>query len=93
MHISLFLSNCAIIYYGILSHFYASNFLDLVQLVHHPTLFCISGSTAFLLGPAQQMGMMFDPVRIFATAIYLGCVVIALICALLVSPTPSISIH
>ncbi|KAL2318128.1 hypothetical protein Fmac_032004 [Flemingia macrophylla] len=39
-------------------------------------------STAFLLGPAQQLGMMFDPVRIFATAIYLGCVVIALICAI-----------
>ncbi|KEH40302.1 putative vesicle transport protein, Got1/SFT2 [Medicago truncatula] len=42
------------------------------------------GSTAFLLGPAQQMEMMFDPVRVFATAIYLGCVVIALICALLI---------
>ncbi|KAH1076679.1 hypothetical protein AAZX31_19G062000 [Glycine max] len=40
------------------------------------------GSTAFLLGPAQQLGMMVDPVRVFATAIYLGCVVIALICAL-----------
>ncbi|KAK7261610.1 hypothetical protein RIF29_27925 [Crotalaria pallida] len=40
------------------------------------------GSTAFLLGPAQQFQMMFDPVRVFATAIYLGCVVIALICAL-----------
>nr|XP_027189093.1 vesicle transport protein SFT2B isoform X2 [Cicer arietinum] len=42
------------------------------------------GSTAFLLGPAQQMEIMFDPVRVFATAIYLGCVVIALICALLI---------
>lgn len=51
------------------------------------------GSTAFLLGPAQQMEMMFDPVRVFATAIYLGCVVIALICALLVNPTPLISIN
>ncbi|KAK7293767.1 hypothetical protein RJT34_16640 [Clitoria ternatea] len=40
------------------------------------------GSTAFLLGPMQQLGMMFDPVRAFATAIYLGCVVMALICAL-----------
>ncbi|MCH94599.1 vesicle transport protein SFT2B-like, partial [Trifolium medium] len=38
----------------------------------------------FLLGPAQQMAIMFDPVRVFATAIYLGCVVIALICALLI---------
>ncbi|KAK7384997.1 hypothetical protein VNO78_30704 [Psophocarpus tetragonolobus] len=42
------------------------------------------GSTAFLLGPAQQLGMMFDRVRVFATAIYLGCVVMALICALLI---------
>lgn len=31
------------------------------------------------------MRMMFDTVRIYATAIYLGCVVLALICALLVS--------
>ncbi|XP_004309133.1 PREDICTED: vesicle transport protein SFT2B [Fragaria vesca subsp. vesca] len=42
------------------------------------------GSTAFLFGPAQQMRMMFDTVRIYATAIYLGCVVLALICALLI---------
>ncbi|ONI25615.1 hypothetical protein PRUPE_2G311600 [Prunus persica] len=39
-------------------------------------------STAFLFGPVQQMRMMFDSVRVYATAIYLGCVVIALICAL-----------
>ncbi|MED6158105.1 hypothetical protein PIB30_029540, partial [Stylosanthes scabra] len=38
--------------------------------------------TAFLLGPAQQLGMMFDTVRVFATVMYVGCVVIALICAL-----------
>ncbi|KAK2453193.1 vesicle transport protein SFT2B [Trifolium repens] len=42
------------------------------------------GSTGFLLGPTQQMAMMFDPIRVFATAIYLGCVVIALICGLLI---------
>ncbi|XP_062000282.1 uncharacterized protein LOC133717576 [Rosa rugosa] len=42
------------------------------------------GSTAFLFGPAQQMRMMFDTVRIYATAIYLGCVVLALVCALLI---------
>ena len=42
------------------------------------------GSTAFLLGPAQQLGMMLDNARVFATAIYIGCVVIALICALLI---------
>ncbi|XP_022141324.1 vesicle transport protein SFT2B isoform X2 [Momordica charantia] len=40
------------------------------------------GSTAFLFGPGQQIRMMFDSVRIYATAIYLGCVVLALICAL-----------
>ncbi|KAB1205037.1 Vesicle transport protein SFT2B [Morella rubra] len=40
------------------------------------------GSTAFLLGPGQQIGMMFDSVRIYATVIYLGCIVVALICAL-----------
>ncbi|XP_052182206.1 uncharacterized protein LOC127794926 [Diospyros lotus] len=40
------------------------------------------GSTAFLIGPRQQVRMMFDPVRIYATAIYVGCVVLALICAL-----------
>lgn len=40
------------------------------------------GSTAFLIGPAQQIRMMFDPVRMYATAIYVGCVVLALICAL-----------
>ncbi|KAJ6887950.1 vesicle transport protein SFT2B-like isoform X1 [Populus alba x Populus x berolinensis] len=44
------------------------------------------GSTAFLIGPGRQLGMMFDPARIYATAIYIGCVVLALICALLVQP-------
>ncbi|XP_027103576.1 uncharacterized protein [Coffea arabica] len=42
------------------------------------------GSTAFLIGPGQQIRMMLDPVRIYATAIYVGCVVVALICALLI---------
>ncbi|XAR71639.1 hypothetical protein NMG60_11018011 [Bertholletia excelsa] len=40
------------------------------------------GSTAFLLGPLQQIRMMLDPVRIYATAVYIGCVALALICAL-----------
>ncbi|OMP02244.1 Vesicle transport protein, Got1/SFT2-like protein [Corchorus olitorius] len=40
------------------------------------------GSTAFLMGPEQQLRMMFDPVRVYATAIYIGFVVLALICAL-----------
>ncbi|CAA2998739.1 vesicle transport SFT2B [Olea europaea subsp. europaea] len=42
------------------------------------------GSTTFLIGPQQQLRMMLDPVRVYATAIYAGCVVVALICALLV---------
>ncbi|KAJ6868128.1 vesicle transport protein SFT2B-like [Populus alba x Populus x berolinensis] len=42
------------------------------------------GSTAFLIGPGRQLGMMFDPIRIYATVIYIGCVVLALIFALLI---------
>ncbi|ONK81167.1 uncharacterized protein A4U43_C01F25990 [Asparagus officinalis] len=40
------------------------------------------GSTAFLIGPVQQTRMMLDPVRFYASAIYVGSVVLALICAL-----------
>ncbi|XP_031260062.1 vesicle transport protein SFT2B-like [Pistacia vera] len=40
------------------------------------------GSTAFLIGPGQQLNMMFDSTRLYATAAYLGFVVIALISAL-----------
>ncbi|KAF5743460.1 vesicle transport protein SFT2B [Tripterygium wilfordii] len=40
------------------------------------------GSTVFLIGPGKQLSMMFDPVRLYATAIYIGCVVLSLICAL-----------
>ncbi|XP_078174721.1 got1/Sft2-like vescicle transport protein family isoform X1 [Carex rostrata] len=42
------------------------------------------GSTTFLIGPTQQLTMMFDRVRVLATAIYGGCVLLALICALLI---------
>ncbi|CAN8265009.1 unnamed protein product [Cochlearia groenlandica] len=42
------------------------------------------GSTGFLMGLEQQLNMMLDPVRIYATSIYVGCVVLALICALLI---------
>ncbi|OWM79633.1 vesicle transport protein SFT2B [Punica granatum] len=42
------------------------------------------GSTAFLIGAVEQLRMMFERTRIFATAIYLGCVVLALICALVI---------
>ncbi|PWA86402.1 Vesicle transport protein, Got1/SFT2-like protein [Artemisia annua] len=41
------------------------------------------GSTAFLMGATRQIQMMFDPVRIYATSIYIGSVVVALICAML----------
>jgi hypothetical protein len=43
------------------------------------------GSTAFLIGPKRQVTMMLDPVRIYATAIYLASIIIALFCALYVS--------
>ncbi|XP_077226605.1 got1/Sft2-like vescicle transport protein family [Tasmannia lanceolata] len=42
------------------------------------------GSTAFLIGPGQQIRMMLDTVRIYATAIYVGSVILALVCALLI---------
>ncbi|XP_010925720.1 uncharacterized protein [Elaeis guineensis] len=40
------------------------------------------GSTAFLIGPGRQVRMMLDPVRVYATVIYIGCVILALVCAL-----------
>ncbi|KAB2055131.1 hypothetical protein ES319_A11G015000v1 [Gossypium barbadense] len=39
-------------------------------------------SEAFLMGPEQQLRMMFDSVRVYATVIYIGFVILALICAL-----------
>ncbi|MQM14699.1 hypothetical protein Taro_047636 [Colocasia esculenta] len=42
------------------------------------------GSTAFLIGPVEQARLMLDPVRIYATAIYVGSVVLALACALVI---------
>ncbi|XP_073142136.1 uncharacterized protein [Henckelia pumila] len=42
------------------------------------------GSTAFLIGPKRQVTMMLDPVRIYATAIYIASIIIALFCALYV---------
>uniref|UniRef100_A0A2P2JUR6 Vesicle transport protein n=1 Tax=Rhizophora mucronata TaxID=61149 RepID=A0A2P2JUR6_RHIMU len=42
------------------------------------------GSTAFLIGPQRQVTMMLDPVRIYATALYLASIIIALLCALYV---------
>ncbi|KAL3838080.1 hypothetical protein ACJIZ3_022671 [Penstemon smallii] len=36
------------------------------------------------MGPKQQLRMMLDPVRVYATAIYGGCVLVALVCALLI---------
>ncbi|GFZ18705.1 Got1/Sft2-like vescicle transport protein family [Actinidia rufa] len=42
------------------------------------------GSTAFLIGPKRQVTMMLDPVRIYATAIFIASMIIALFCALYV---------
>ncbi|GAA0146790.1 hypothetical protein Leryth_016530 [Lithospermum erythrorhizon] len=42
------------------------------------------GSTGFLIGPKRQVTMMLDPVRIYATAIYLASIIVALFCALYV---------
>ncbi|PKA66745.1 hypothetical protein AXF42_Ash003400 [Apostasia shenzhenica] len=39
------------------------------------------GSTAFLIGPKRQFNMMLDPVRIYATALYIASIIIALFCA------------
>ena len=50
------------------------------------------GSTAFLIGPQRQVTMMLDPARIYATALYLASIIIALFCALYVSSVFLISI-
>ncbi|KAL6508335.1 hypothetical protein OROHE_021877 [Orobanche hederae] len=42
------------------------------------------GSTALLIGPGQQLRMMFDTVRFYASAIYVGSVIVALVCALMI---------
>ncbi|KAK6923638.1 Vesicle transport protein, Got1/SFT2-like [Dillenia turbinata] len=42
------------------------------------------GSTAFLIGPKRQVTMMLDPVRIYATSIYIASIIIALFSALYV---------
>ncbi|XP_022141323.1 vesicle transport protein SFT2B isoform X1 [Momordica charantia] len=56
--------------------------LNQSSLLYYLHLAMFWQSEAFLFGPGQQIRMMFDSVRIYATAIYLGCVVLALICAL-----------
>ncbi|CAA0824675.1 Got1/Sft2-like vescicle transport protein family [Striga hermonthica] len=42
------------------------------------------GSTALLIGTRQQLRMMFDADRVYATAVYVGSVIVALVCALLI---------
>ncbi|KAJ0726465.1 putative vesicle transport protein, Got1/SFT2 [Helianthus annuus] len=42
------------------------------------------GSTGFLIGPKRQVNMMLDPVRIYATALYIASILLALLCALYV---------
>jgi len=57
-------------------------FYFLFQILSWCLFYC---STAFLIGPKRQVSMMLDPVRIYATALYLASIIIALLCALYVS--------
>ncbi|KAG6478175.1 hypothetical protein ZIOFF_061607 [Zingiber officinale] len=54
------------------------HFLLSVFLKSNPLSF---GSTAFLIGPKRQIDMMLDPVRIYATSIYIASMIIALFSA------------
>uniref|UniRef100_A0A803L2M3 Vesicle transport protein n=1 Tax=Chenopodium quinoa TaxID=63459 RepID=A0A803L2M3_CHEQI len=68
---------------------YTQSMIVFVKAIKFALLFTFGnvmavGSTAFLIGPAEQLRKMFDPVRLYATAVYLGCVVLALICAILI---------
>ncbi|ESR35427.1 hypothetical protein CICLE_v10006104mg [Citrus x clementina] len=74
---------------GICSLSYTQSIIVFVRPIKFAILFTFGnllavGSTAFVIGPAQQINMMFDSARIYATTVYLVCVLIALICALLV---------
>ncbi|KAH9677174.1 Vesicle transport protein [Citrus sinensis] len=74
---------------GICSLSYTQSIIVFVRPIKFAILFTFGnllavGSTAFVIGPAQQINMMFDSARIYATTVYLVCVVIALICALLI---------
>ncbi|CAA3029368.1 vesicle transport protein SFT2B isoform X2 [Olea europaea var. sylvestris] len=42
------------------------------------------GSTGFLIGPKRQVAMMLDPARIYATALYIASIIVALFCAVYV---------
>lgn len=62
-----------------------------ILVFFHPVKFGITfsfgnllalGSTAFLIGPKRQVTMMLDPVRIYATAIYISSIIIALFSAI-----------
>lgn len=81
--------------YGFLICFAAGLTFTILSLLvfFHPIKFAITftfgnllslGSTAFLIGPKRQVSMMLDPVRIYATALYLASIIIALFCALYV---------
>ncbi|XP_020540724.1 vesicle transport protein SFT2A isoform X2 [Jatropha curcas] len=58
----------------------------LIECMHLPRVWSlvwlVCFCTAFLIGPVQQLSMMFDSGRVYATSIYIGFVVISLICAL-----------
>lgn len=91
--------NCALStkqrFYGFAICFSAGLACTLLSMLvfFHPIKFGITftlgnllslGSTAFLIGPRRQFTMMLDPVRIYATALYLASIFIALFCSLYV---------
>jgi len=43
---------------------------------------CLLGSSLFLIGPMRQLKMMFNPVRLIATLIYLGALAFTLFVAI-----------
>jgi len=42
------------------------------------------GSTLFLMGPMNQLKKMFDPTRLIATIVFLACLVMTLVSALVI---------
>ncbi|XP_075660704.1 uncharacterized protein LOC142630577 isoform X1 [Castanea sativa] len=64
--------------------FTMGNLLSLGSVLRMLSWTRLFGSTAFLIGPKRQVTMMLDPVRIYATALYLASMIIALFCALYV---------
>ncbi|GJN21348.1 hypothetical protein PR202_gb08817 [Eleusine coracana subsp. coracana] len=77
----------------LLFHFFMWLLFPSMFVFFHPVKFGVTftlgnlmalGSTAFLIGPKRQLDMMLDSVRIYATALYIASIIIALFCALYV---------